>query len=130
MGYKENVLLLLKLWKGEKMWLKYTLILLLRELVRLLSLPFSFIASIWASPSAKARTRKRKQTLRKMRKTYTKSLLVCLCLLTLAACANQKPVSVVANGVRINVLPETINYLAQNDSGALRDINTNNEILK
>ena len=47
-----------------------------------------------------------------------------------AACANQKPVSVVANGAKINVLPETINYLAQNDSGALRDINTNNEIIK
>jgi hypothetical protein len=112
------------------MWLKFTLILLLRGLERLLSLPFSYMRSIWASPSAKARTRKRKQTLRKMRKTYTKTSLACLCLLTLAACANQKPVSAVANGVKINVLPETINYLAQNDSGALRDINTNNEILK
>lgn len=112
------------------MWLKFTLILLLRELARLLSLPFSYMRSIWASPSAKARTRKRKQTLRKMRKTYTKTSLACLCLLMLAACANQKPVSVVANGAKINVLPETINYLAQNDSGALRDINTNNEIIK
>lgn len=124
------MLVLLKLRKGEKMWLKYTLILLLRELGRLLSLPLRFISSIWASPSAKARKRKRKQTLRKIRKTYTKTSLLCLCLITLVACANQKPVSVVANGVRINVLPETINYLAQNDSGALRDINTNNEILK
>jgi hypothetical protein len=112
------------------MWLKFTLILLLLGLLRVAWYGYSYMRSIWASPSAKARTRKRKQTLRKMRKTYTKTSLACLCLLTLAACANQKPVSAVANGVKINVLPETINYLAQNDSGALRDINTNNEILK
>ena len=59
-----------------------------------------------------------------------KSICLVLFLIMLGGCANQTPVLEVVNGKMVRVLPQTVNYLAQNDPNALKDININNELIR
>lgn len=63
-------------------------------------------------------------------KQLKKKLCLILLLGMLGGCANQTPALEIVNGKTVRVLPDTVNYLAQNDPNALKDININNELIR
>lgn len=63
-------------------------------------------------------------------KQLKKRFCLILLLIMLGGCVNQTPALEIVNGKIIRVLPATVNYLAENDPNALKDININNELIR
>lgn len=63
-------------------------------------------------------------------KQLKKRFCLILLLIMLGGCVNQMPALEIVNGKMVRVLPQTVNYLAENDPNALKDININNELIR